>query len=402
MKKYSDLTLLSIIAVMYATVCMETDIYVPSFPDMKLFFSTTAVAIQQILSSNFIGICIGSLLFGPLSDSFGRKRVLLLGLCLFAAASCLCCIVTHFNGFLVCRFFQGIGAAAPMVITFAILLERYEAKKVAQLCGALNIFITGVMAAAPVLGSFLNIHFGWQANFQLIAILAIISLISSLFFVPETLPIKDRNIFSPASIIKNYGSVLTSFPYMAGSFICYLMFAGAMLFVANLSIIFIEYLGVSKESYPFYQASPAIAFAVFSLLSIWVIGRFDIDKTKHTGVIITLIGALLLFITAKINPNPTLICAAMVVYAIGITFSAPIYGMEAANVFPHMRGIATGMSNALRYIIIASIVGIGSSLFNGSIKPVANLIVISASIIVLFAMMLLKQKMIASRAESVS
>lgn len=402
MKKYSDLTLLSIIAVMYATVCMETDIYVPAFPDMKLFFATTAAAIQQTLSSNFIGICIGSLLFGPLSDSFGRKRILLLGLFLFAVASCLCCIVVHFNWFLVCRFFQGIGAAAPMVITFAILLERYESKKVAQLCGAINIFITGVMAAAPVLGSYLNIHFGWQANFQLIAILASISLIGSLLFVPETLAIKDRNAFSPITIIKSYGSVLTSFPYMAGSFICYLMFAGAMLFVANLSIIFIEYLGVSKASYPFYQASPATAFAVFSLLSIWIIGRFGIDKTKHSGVIITLVGALFLLAAATMNLSPMLICAAMVIYAIGITFSAPIYGMEAANVFPNMRGIATGMSNALRYIIIASLVGIGCSLFDGSIKPVANLIVISAIIIVVLATILLQQKLKLSKVGSIA
>ena len=195
MKKYQDILLLAMIALMYTTVCMETDIYVPSFPDMKFFFSTTAEAIQRILSINFVGICLGSLLFGPLSDSFGRKSMLRAGLVLFSIASWGCLIFKNFELFLLCRFIQGIGAAAPMVITFAMLLETFEPKKVAQLCGGINLFITGVMAAAPILGSFLNIYFGWQANFFLIAVLATCSLLGSLFFIPETLLLQNRTQF---------------------------------------------------------------------------------------------------------------------------------------------------------------------------------------------------------------
>lgn len=125
MKKNYEFYFLSMVAIMYTTVCMETDIYVPSFPDMKIFFNTTADVIQRILSVNFIGICLGSLLFGPLSDSFGRRKVLLIGLSFFALASWLCCITENFQFFLFFRFLQGFGAAAPMVITFAIVLEKY-------------------------------------------------------------------------------------------------------------------------------------------------------------------------------------------------------------------------------------------------------------------------------------
>ena len=74
MFKRQSMALLVMVALVYTTVCMETDIYVPAFPDMKVFFGTTADAIQRVLSFNFIGICLGSLLFGPLSDAFGRKK----------------------------------------------------------------------------------------------------------------------------------------------------------------------------------------------------------------------------------------------------------------------------------------------------------------------------------------
>lgn len=105
--KLTEFFLLAVVAIVYATVCMETDIYVPAFPDMKLFFATNAESIQQILSVNFVGIFLGSLLFGPLSDTLGRRRSLLIGLVLFSVTSWSCCITTQLNWLLSARLFQG-------------------------------------------------------------------------------------------------------------------------------------------------------------------------------------------------------------------------------------------------------------------------------------------------------
>lgn len=394
MKKHYDIGLLATIVLMFTTVCMETDIYVPAFPDMKLFFATSSDTIQWVLSINFIGICCGSLLFGPLSDSYGRKRTLQFGSLLFALASWSCIFFDNFNSFLLSRFIQGIGASSPMVITFAIILEKYEPKKVAQLCGGFNLFITGIMAVAPIIGNYLNIYHGWHSCFMLIATLASLSFICSMLFIPETLPQEKRIQFAVDKIIVNYGSVLRSYPYMAATFVCYLMFAALVLFTANLSLIFIEYLGVSQSDYGFYQASSPAAFALFSLLSIWIIGRFGIDKTKWAGVIISLLGAMLLMFTTMAEPNPVLICATMIVFTAGITLAAPIYGMQSANVFPEMRGIATGMSNALRHMIVAALVGAGSYAFNGSIKPVAILIILSTIVVVFLAISLMNRNLV--------
>ncbi|RUQ88863.1 MFS transporter [Legionella septentrionalis] len=375
-----NLMLLVMVAIMYTTVCMETDIYVPAFPDMKLFFHSTADAIQNVLSINFVGIFIGSLLFGPLSDVFGRKGILQLGLGLFTLASWGCLCTTDFDIFLLCRLGQGIGAAAPMVVTFAMLLESYPPQKVAQLCAGMNLFIAGVMAAAPILGSFLNIYFGWQSTFLLIAILTTASLVGSILFIDETLPSGERSALSIPSILKSYGIVLSSFPYMGAALVCYILFSTLILFTANLSLIFIDFLGVSKTSYGFYQAMAPGSFALFSFLSIGIIEKYGMNKTKYMGLITSSLGAILLLLACYTTSNPFLICVAMVILSAGITLAASIYGIQSANVYPEMRGIATGMSNALRYVVIAVMVGLGMHAFNGSIRPVAWLI--SGAIIV--------------------
>ena len=244
MNQRSEIVLLGMIILVYATVCMETDIYVPAFPDIRLFFSVSDEKIQHVLSWNFLGICLGSLLFGPLSDSFGRKKTMQAGLGLFALTSWGCVYFDSFDAFLVTRFIQGIGAAAPMAIAFAIILDRFDSAKAAQVCGVLNIFITGVMAGAPIIGSLLTLSFGWRSNFLLIALLATASFCGAHWLIAESLPAKDRLPFSLKRVAMDYKFVATSFPYMAGTTICFLLFASLIVFIANLSLIFIEYLGV--------------------------------------------------------------------------------------------------------------------------------------------------------------
>lgn len=398
MKKTQDFGLLAMIILIYTTVCMETDIYVPAFPDMRSFFGVNEDQIQQVLSWNFMGICLGSFIFAPLSDSFGRKVTLQAGLILFLITSWGCVLFQDFDIFLINRFFQGVGAAAPMAISFALLLDKFDPQRSAQLCGVLNTFITAAMAGAPILGSVLNINFGWQANFLVIALLATVSFMGSFYGIPETLAPKDRQPFSVKGILKDYGTVATRFPYMAGTFICYLLFGGLVVFIANLSLIFIEYLGVPKTSYGFYQASITISFALASCISVKIIGRYGMDATKKLGLVTANMGAALLLFIAYVYPDPMLICGAMIIFTIGATFACPIYGIEAMNAVPNMRGIAAGMSNALRHIIIAGIVAMSSLTFDGTVRPVALIIVLSTGVVFALARGLEKRKLLVESA----
>lgn len=391
MAKSRNFGLFLIVILIYSTICMETDIYVPAFPDMRHFFGVSDELIQRVLSLNFFGICLGSLLLAPLADRWGRRLTLLLGLGIFTIASWGCLVFQDFGPFLACRFLQGIGAAAPMTCGFAIILDLFEGKRVSQIVGGLNLFITATMAGSPILGAWLNLAYGWQSNFLCVAVLATVTLVGSFFLIPESLPADKRVRLTPLQTLQSFWQTLTSFPYMASALVCYLLFGSFILFTANLSLIFIEYLDVPKESYGFYQAATTLTFAIVSALSIFIIEHWGTNRTKYAGLVLSTIGAFLLLGVAFYEPTPVLICGAAIVFIAGSTLAAPIYGVESASMFADMRGIATGMSNALRHVSVASLVGIGSLAFNGSILPVAWLIVGSVMLSLVLALALRTQ-----------
>lgn len=241
----------------------------------------------------------------------------------------------------------------------------------------------------PILGSILILYFSWKANFLIIALLASLNLLGSLFWIPETLSSDQRSTFSFSRILRDYSQMIKSFPYMAGNLICYLLFGSIMVFIANLSLIFIEHLGVSQKIYGFYQATIMGTFASISSIGAWMIGRYGTIKTKNIGLFLVGLGTLLLLLVTFSPTSPSIICSAMIVFTTGATLSSVIYGVEAVNVFPQLRGSATGLSNALRHLLIGGIIGASSFFFSGSISPVVWVIA-SLSAIIFFLVFRLK------------
>lgn len=120
---------------------METDIYLPTFPDILSDFNTNAVMVQRILSYNFIGICLGSLLYGPLSDHFGRRKVLIFGFSIFLTASIGCIFSTSIEQLLAFRLLQGFGSSACVIVGTAMIFDLFEEESAAKLISDLNTLV---------------------------------------------------------------------------------------------------------------------------------------------------------------------------------------------------------------------------------------------------------------------
>ncbi len=358
-------------------MCAEADIYVPAFPEMVNYFSTTEDKIQLILSLNFAGLCLASLICGPLSDSFGRRKVLLLGLLLFFISSFGCVFAQNFSAMLFWRFIQGMSASIPMVVAFAVFIDKYPLDRASQLIGIINSVISASMAGAPVLGAWLSSTFHWRLNFVVITILVFLSLVGTWFFIDESLPKEKRTKLNLTGIIKDYWTLLSSFKFMGYTFIVLLPFTGIVVYASNLSLIFINHLDISTEDFGFYQATTMASYLIFSALSARMIAKKGIEYTKNLGGIMTLIGGTALFGTALYIPtSPQFICLSMAIFAAGGSLMVGVFAMKSLELFPDIKGTASSMNTAVRQLLASLLVIISELTFDGTIVPVAILIFI--------------------------
>jgi len=378
----SELCLLAIVILMYIAVCAEADIYVPAFPEMVQYFGTTEDKIQLILSLNFLGICIASLICGPLSDAFGRRKILLSGLFLFFVSSVACVFSQSFDVMLFWRVIQGFSASIPMVIGCALFLDKYELNKASQLVGILNSVITAAMAGAPILGAWLTYHFHWRLNFVVIAVVVLLSLVGTFFFIEESLPEQKRKKFDMTAILKDYIALASSFKFVGYTLMALLPFIGIVVYISNLSLIFINHLGVPADTFAYYQATTMGTFVIFSALSSKLIAKKGIEFTKIIGSLGILAGGAALLFTALFAPHSaTLITLSMSLFAAGGSMVVGIFGMKALALFPEMKGTSSSLMTAIRQFVAASLVFISEITFDGSIIPVSIIIVGSVCIL---------------------
>ncbi|MCH9753916.1 MAG: multidrug effflux MFS transporter [Alphaproteobacteria bacterium] len=351
---------------------IETDIYVPSFPDMLIYFSTDETTLQLIVSGNFLGIFIGSLIYGPLADAFGRRKILLTGILLFIISSIGCFMSQSIYQLIFWRLIQGFGSAVGMCVPLAVIFDMYPPTKAAKVLALVSSVITATMAFAPVTGSWLNILYGWQANFILITVIASVSFIALYILLDETLKVESRHQLNLKQICKNYYTISTDRTFFLNTAILSLMYSAFIIYLSNLSLIFINHLHIDEKIYAWYQSTTMGLYALFCLLFATIVSFIGVEKTKNYGSALCLIGTAMLLLTAfYMSTSPVAITVTFGVVVIGCATSINIYAMKALEVFPKMNGMATSMCISLRQLICSTVVFASSFFFDGSIAPVA-------------------------------
>lgn len=375
---------LLLIIIIFIAACIETDIYLPAFPDMMAFFSISEEKIQSLLSWNFVGICVSGPLYGPLSDAFGRKKPLLIALGLFLIGSFLTVYATSFDLMLWGRVLQGLGSGGCFTLGTAVIFDSFKEKEAILALNKINSIVPFIMAGAPMLGGFLNLEFGFRSNFIAISALVLISFSVCLFLFEETLPEDKRAPFQTRKILLDYKKVFTSLPFWQTTLIVSLLFAGYLTFLSGISVLFVLELGVKKQVLPFFQASLLGAWLIANLSYRWFIERVGIPNIKRISFMLVLIGGVGLIFSMGIDPkNPYLPTAFMVLYSFGVNWIQGIYFPEGMEIFPDIKGITASLLTSTRLLATAFVVDLSSRFYNGTIYPIST--VVSLIIFVILA-----------------
>ena len=358
---------------------IETDIFIPAMPAMQDYFGTSASKIQMLVSINFFGLCLSGLLYGVLSDAYGRRALLLAGLTIFCFGGIGCVMSTEINAFLFWRFIQGLGASACFVVPSAIIYDVFSKEKAISVLGLYSCVVTIVMAGAPMIGSYLFLTYDWFANFYFMMAASIFAWLVCYFLLDETLPEQCRQSLNIKQIGKSFRLVLTD--KLSIGYLCIIscIFSAYFVFLSNLSLVFIDHLGVPDTIFPYFQGSVLMGFSVTSLFTGKLARWLGLNYLRLIGLCLNFLGstALLLVVWSKPN-NVIAITACMVVFSIGMGMCINIIFADAMNRFPSIKGIAASLMSSIRLGCNAAAITIAGLLFNGSMQPVGTMIFVFA------------------------
>lgn len=243
------------------------DMYLPGFPAIAKDLNTTVLKVSLSLSSFFIGISAGQLLYGPLLDRFGRKKPLYIGLSAYILASAGCVFASSLDALIVLRFMQAIGSCAAAVASIAMVRDLFPVHENAKVFALLMLVVGVSPMVAPTIGGYVTVALGWHAVFIILMVLGLLNLIASWLWLPDSYQPDTSLSLKPVPIIKNFLSVVKEPKFYTYAFTGALAFSGLFAYISGSPLIFIDIFKVSEEGYGW----------IFALLSIGLIGSSQVN-----------------------------------------------------------------------------------------------------------------------------
>jgi MFS transporter, DHA1 family, multidrug resistance protein len=342
----------------------EVDIFVPSFPDLQKTFNLSPFMVELTLGVNLTAHCITSLIVGNLGDRYGRRPIILIGLVIFVIGSSFCVLAAAYWQMLFGRLLQGIGISGAVVLSYIVIADKYPPEKQQQMMGVLNGSVGLAMACAPVLGSFINIAYGWQGNFMVLLILGGICLGLGIAFLPKGVmnPVVSLSLKEYAPVIKSRKALLYILTIV-------LALQGYWIFIGISPIFYMEDLGVRLKHFGFYQGILAATFGVISLTSGIYIKKFGQQKCFFFSVsclmgFLVIVPLLMLFNTK----DPVIITGVMLLQSLGVIFPINVLWPLMLESVPDARGRLGALAVGTRLIVTAMSIQIASYFYDGTIR----------------------------------
>ncbi|EHU6392783.1 multidrug effflux MFS transporter [Campylobacter upsaliensis] len=302
-KGFAKFRLIFILALMSSIAPLSTDMYLPALSQVKQSFETSEFLTQLSLASFFVAFALGQLIYGPLSDVFGRKIPALVGIFLFMLSSLFCVIIDNIYVFIILRFFEALGGCAGVVIARAIVNDLFELKEAASIFALMMVFSALAPMLSPSFGGFLIEYFSWHSIFATLFGLGILLFLLIFFALKESAPHLKRQKFSHKETLKSYRFVLKDKPFILYVSCASLVLAAMFAYITGSSFVFINFFGLSERDFGLLFGLNALGFVIFANINAKMVRKIDSEKILFYALIIMLISTLILFVNSLIEPN---------------------------------------------------------------------------------------------------
>lgn len=346
------------------------DVYLPSMPSMVTALNTDAGLVQLTMSVFVLGYALSMLVYGPLTDRFGRRGVLIGGVMLYVAASIACTMATTIEMLIGFRLVQAVGACVGPVVGRAMVRDMHGVEGTTKIFAYVAAAMSLTPVLAPFLGGYLEIWFGWRANFVFMSALGTLVLIAALGIIRETHHTRDPATLRPRRIAGNYLFLATRRLFLGYALSQAVMFGGVFCFIVGSSFVLIDLVGARPEAFGALFASVAIVFGVGSLIASRLLHRLGVDRTALIGIGIFATGASTMLGLALAGIlNEAAIIVPMMICACGTGLAQPVFTAGAVAHYPQMAGTAAALSGFFQMGTAASVGAILAHVENGTQFP---------------------------------
>lgn len=377
------------------------DMYLPGFPAIAADLQTTVARVALSLSSFFIGISVGQLLYGPLLDRFGRKKPLYIGLSVYLLASIGCALCTSVNALIALRLIQALGGCAGMVAARAMVRDIFPVEENAKIFSMLMLVIGVSPIIAPTLGGYVTAAFGWHYIFIILTVMSALILAAVHFALPESRKPDVTVSLLPAPIIKGFFTVFKEPQFYTYAFTGAIASAGLYAYISGSPHVFMELYKVTERQYGWIFAGIAIGLITCSQLNSILLRRFKSEQIIPVALFCqTLTGLILVLGTLFhfLGLYSTIFFILMFLSCQGFVFP----NSSALSMAPFSRnaGTASALMGGIQLAVGALTSGLVSVLTNGTALPMAG--VMAACALFSFCVLLIGRKIIQYNTTTIS
>jgi DHA1 family bicyclomycin/chloramphenicol resistance-like MFS transporter len=286
------------LALLSATAPLATDMYLPGLPIMSESLGTTTVGVQLTLTTFMAGLGAGQLIVGPLSDSWGRRRLLLAGTVVLALSSVLCATAPTIEVLVAARLIQGFSGGTGIVLARAVIADRARGNSAARLFGIMMIIGGAAPIVAPLLGGALLGPIGWRGIFWVLAAVAVAMTIGVLAFVPESLPPEKRHSGGLSALARNFGYVVRNRRFVGYAATFALGFGALFAYISASAFVTQDLLGLTPGQFSMVFAANSIGLVGANVVNTRLIGRIEVRTLLRFGTTLHFAAGILLLIAA--------------------------------------------------------------------------------------------------------
>lgn len=283
-----------ILAFLSAIAPLATDMYLPALSLVQDSFKTSEYFIQLSIASFFAAFALGQLIYGPLSDVYGRKIPLIIGLSIFIISSFLCFLVDDIYTFIALRFMQALGGCAGVVIARAIVNDCFSKQKAVAVFSLMMISSSIAPMISPSIGGLLLKYFSWQSIFITLFALGIVLLLLSIFYLKESN--NNKIAFSIFNICLAYKSVLSKKSFIIYVLSSSLIMCSLFAYISGSSFVFTKVFNISLQEYGLIFGINSLGFMIAARLNIYFTNKFSVAKVIFFAYLIMFINSILLII----------------------------------------------------------------------------------------------------------